>query len=228
MKIDFFRDLKNNFRNNNETRDFIKDLLNCLENYKTNENLGILEQIQQKNKVSTISQNKMLKMQNEILKEYANKISNNIYFISSKSKIDNTYNIFKYQANKETTLEVHKKQISTNAKVNSVLIKEKGKYVLDNQGTKYVKSKIIKMANKIIEEQNTDLNKFRKEGHLYMVEEDRDNRIYLLDLSDKSNCVLEEVDFPQELIKKATEGSVFKYQNGKYVFYSNGGYEMLY
>lgn len=228
MKIDFFRDLKNNFRNNNETRDFIKDLLNCLDNYKTNEDLGILEQIQQKNKVSTISQNKMLKMQNEILKEYANKTSNNIYFISSKSKTDNTYNIFKYQGNKETTLQVHKKQIPTDAKVNSVLIKENGKYVLDNQGTKYVKSKIIKMANKIIEEQNTGLNKFKKEGHLYMVEEDRDNRIYLIDLSDKSNCVLEEVDFPQELIKKATEGSVFKYQNGKYVFYSNDGYEMLY
>lgn len=226
--MDFFRDLKNNFRNSNEVKDFIKDLLICLDNYKTNENLGILEQIQQKNKVSTISQNKMLKMQNEILKEYAKKTSNNIYFISSKSKTDNTYTIFKYQGNKETTLQVHKKQIPIDTKVNSVLIKENGKYILDNQGTKYVKSKVHEMANEILKEQNQNLNKFRKEGHLYMVEEDINNRIYLLDLSDKSNCVLEEVDFPQELIKKATEGSVFKYQNGKYVFYSNDGYEMLY
>lgn len=226
--MDFFRDLKNNFRNSNEVKDFIKDLLICLDNYKTNEDLGILEQIQQKNKVSTISQNKMLKMQNEILKEYANKTSNNIYFISSKSKTDNTYTIFKYQGNKETTLQVHKKQIPIDTKVNSVLIKENGKYILDNQGTKYVKSKVHEMANEILKEQNQNLNKFRKEGHLYMVEEDINNRIYLLDLSDKSNYVIEEVDFPQELIKKATEGSVFKYQNGKYVFYSNDGYEMLY
>ena len=228
MKIDFFRDLKNNFRNSNEVKDFIKDLLNCLDNYKTNEDLGILEQVQLKNKVSIISQNKMLKMQDNILKQYANKISNNtIYFVYNKSKAD-IYTIFKYQGNKETTLQLHKKQIPVDAKVNSILIKENGKYVLDNQGTKYVKNKVCEMANKILKEQNKNLNKFRKEGHLYMVEEDRDNIIYLLDLSDKSNYVLEEVDFPQELIKKATEGSVFKYENGKYVFYSNGGYEMLY
>lgn len=228
MKIDFFRDLKNNFRNNNETRDFIKDLLNCLDDYETNENLGLLEQIQQKNKVSTISQNKMLKMQDKILKQYATKTSNNIYFISSKFETDSAYTIFKYQGNKETTLQVHKKQIPIDAKVNSVLIKENGKYILDNQGTKYVKSKVHEMANKILKEQNQNLNKFRKEGHLYMVEEDINNRIYLLDLSDKSNYVIEEVDFPKDLINKATEGSVFKYENGQYVFHSSDGYEMLY
>lgn len=228
MKIDFFRDLKNNFRNSNEVKDFIKDLLNCLEENKTNEDLGILEQVQLKNKVSIISQNKMLKMQDKILKQYANKISNNtIYFVYNKSKTDN-YIIFKYQGNKETTLQVKKQEIPIEAKVNSILIKENEKYVLDNQGSKYVKNKVSEMANKILKQQNQNLNEFRKEGHLYMVEEDRDNRIYLLDLSDKSSCVLEEVDFPQELIKKATEGSVFKYEKGKYVFYSNEGYEMLY
>lgn len=76
--------------------------------------------------------------------------------------------------------------------------------------------------------ENQSLNEYRKEGHLYLVTEDRDNKIYLWDITDKPKNEIEEKDFPEELLDVAKEGSVFKYENGKYEFYSNDGYEMLF
>lgn len=73
------------------------------------------------------------------------------------------------------------------------------------------------------------LQEFRKEGHLYMVEEDRNGRVFLTDITDEeSNIVLEETSFPKELVKQATEGTVFIYKNGTYHFYSRDGFERIY
>lgn len=72
------------------------------------------------------------------------------------------------------------------------------------------------------------LQDYRKEGHLYLVTEDRDGKVYLWDLTDRPKDEIEEKDFPQELLGKATEGSVFKYTNGTYEFYSEDGYDMLF
>lgn len=83
------------------------------------------------------------------------------------------------------------------------------------------------MGNRVLKEQNKKLLEYRKEGHLYMAEEDIKERIYLLDLSANTGKVFEEVDFPKKLIYKATEGAVFKYENGAYSFYSNNGFERL-
>ena len=61
-----------------------------------------------------------------------------------------------------------------------------------------------------------------------MVEEDVNERIYLLDLSANKGRVFEEVDFPKGFINQATEGAIFKYENGKYNFHSNDGFERIY
>lgn len=77
---------------------------------------------------------------------------------------------------------------------------------------------IAEIEKEVLEKQNQKLKEFRKEGHLYRVEEDRENRIFLADTS--TNIVLEEVDFPKELLSKAKEGAMFQYKDGKYQFYS--------
>ena len=77
---------------------------------------------------------------------------------------------------------------------------------------------IAEIEKEVLEKQNQKLKEFRKEGHLYRVEEDRENRIFLADTS--TNIVLEEVDFPKELLCKAKEGAMFQYKDGKYQFYS--------
>ena len=89
--------------------------------------------------------------------------------------------------------------------------------------TEEINEQISKMENEVLERQTQKLKDFRKEGHFYRVEEDRENRIFLADT--ETNIVLEEVEFPTELISQATEGTVFQYKNGTYQFYSRDGFE---
>ncbi len=224
MKLGFFRDLQNSFKNI-EVNKFIQELENYLK--CRNEQIGILEQVQNENKVSMISENKMRNKQNEILENYAEN-TDAIYFVSSKSKTDNNYIAFKYENQKRSTIKLNSKDLPINAGINSILREEKGKYILEEKGTEYVKDEITKTAENILKEQNEKLQEFRKEGHLYMVEEDINDRIFLKDLKSKSNYVIEEVDFPKELKKEATEGTIFKYENGEYKFYSRDGFERMY
>lgn len=88
----------------------------------------------------------------------------------------------------------------------------------DELSTEEIKAEISKMENEVLERQTQKLKDFRKEGHFYRVEEDRENRIFLADT--KTNIVLEEVDFPKELLSKAKEGAMFQYKNGQYHFCS--------
>lgn len=81
-------------------------------------------------------------------------------------------------------------------------------------------SEIKEMSNSVLDKQDEKLNEYRKEGHLYMVEEDTNDRIYLWDITDKPSITIEEVDFPENLKEFATEGSVFQYLNGEYKIYN--------
>ena len=163
MNLDFFNDVKNNLKSNDLINNFLQELSSFIND---NKNLNILNELKSKNKISLISENKIIKKQNEILKQYSNM---------------KNYNLIKKQ--------------------------------------------IKQMANQIISEQNQKLKEFRKEGHLYIVEEDVDDRIYLKDLTASSKKVLEEVELPKELLNQATEGAILKYINGKYEFVSNDGFE---
>lgn len=175
MKIDFFRMLENNVRRSEQAENFINELANYLEE---NNNEKILDKVKEENKVTLISENRIIREEYEIRKKY---IGMSISHPQYKEQIQER-----------------------------------------------IKQEIIKMSKKVLKEQNKKLVEYRKEGHLYMVEEDVKGRIYLLDLSKKNGVVFEEVDFPQKLIHKATEGAVFKYKKGTYTFYSHDGLERLY
>lgn len=75
---------------------------------------------------------------------------------------------------------------------------------------------------------NTELNNNRKEGHLYLVTEDRNNEIYLWDFTDKPKHEFKELIPSEELLKFAKEGSMLQYKNGAYELYSENGYDMLF
>lgn len=75
---------------------------------------------------------------------------------------------------------------------------------------------------------NKTLNKNRKEGHLYLVTEDRGNEIYLWDFTDKPKHEFKEIISSEELLSIAKEGAMLQYKNGKYELYSTDGYDMLY
>lgn len=163
MKIDVLGMLEDYISNSN-VKDFINELSKFLEE---KDNREISAEIKRRNKTSLISENRMIKEENEIRKKYKNQ-------------------------------------------------------------PEKIKQEIIKMTNRILREQNERLSENRREGHLYMVEEDVNERIYLVDLSSNKGSVFEEVDFPKSLIGQATEGVIFKYENGEYCFYSNDGFDRIY
>ena len=69
--------------------------------------------------------------------------------------------------------------------------------------------------------------KYRKEGHLYFVTEDRINEIYLWDFTEKSKHEFKEIISSKELLNVAKEGAMLQYKNGKYELYSPYGYDMI-
>lgn len=211
MNLDLFNNLKKNETINN----FVEELLNYL---KKDDKLGIIEQAKNENNISEISENKMLNEQNRILRQYADKTRENgaLYFINCKSKNENKYIIFKYENNKETTVKLNEKQLPKDFKINDVLRQKDEKFIVDIESTDLIKNQIQEMIDEVIENQNNKLNDFRQENHSYIVEEDRNDRIYLKDL--KTGKILEEVDFPKELLDKAKEGTKFKYINGEYKY----------
>lgn len=80
------------------------------------------------------------------------------------------------------------------------------------------------------EEINIDeeLQNYRKEGHLYLVTEDRNSEIYLSDFTEKSKIEFKEEIRDKELLDIAKEGTMLQYKNGKYELYSKNGYDMLF
>ena len=75
--------------------------------------------------------------------------------------------------------------------------------------------------------QNQELQEDRKEGHLYLVTEDRNGEVYLWDFTDKPGHEFKEVITSDELLKVAKEGAMLQYKDGKYELYSENGYDML-
>ena len=101
------------------------------------------------------------------------------------------------------------------------------KYIIDKLATEELQKEIENMAEEIIDKQNEKLDSYRKEGHLYMVSEELGNNRFLYDLTDSPDFEFEEVNIPKDLLDVATEGSVLKYTNGTYEYYSSDGFERL-
>ena len=86
----------------------------------------------------------------------------------------------------------------------------------------------LKDTNTISNAQNKKIEQNRIEGHLYLVTEDKDNEIYLLNFTDNSNNEFKEFFLSDDLLLVAKEGSMLQYKDGKYELYSLYGYDMLF
>ncbi len=76
-------------------------------------------------------------------------------------------------------------------------------------------------------ENDQEINQNRKEGHLYLVTEDRNGEVYLWDFTEKPEHEFKEVFTSKELIDVAKEGAMLQFKDGKYELYSTDGYDML-
>lgn len=220
-------------------QNFINELANYLENNLDRERteIPIIEDILSKNNVTTGNENSIRWKRNEVILKYAKQNFSNepMYFVQDNKKTywshneqhydNNVYTVLKVQDNKIEKIEINKSDMPKDIKVNDVYTIKDGKNIVDDLATEEIKEKIINMAKDIIDKQNEKLSSYRKEGHLYMVSEELGDNRFLWDLTDAPEFEFEEVDVPKDLLEKAAQGTVLKYTNGTYEYYSNDGFE---
>jgi len=239
LNLDLLNDVFNNLKENKFVQNFINELSNYLENNVSfkNEKIPIIEDIMSKNNLTTGNKNSIIWKEKDVILKYAEQNFNNdsMYFVKDSKKVNwlnnkehynnDVYTVLKVENSKIEEIEISKKDMTKDIGINDVFRIENGNYVIDNLATKELQEEIINMANEIIDKQNSNLEKHRKEGHLYMVSEELGNNRFLWDLTDAPKTEFEEVDIPKDLLEKATEGIVLKYTNGKYEYFSDDGFE---
>jgi hypothetical protein len=229
LSLDLSNDLFNNLRENKVVQNFIKDLSSYLKNNGIqNDEKPIIEQILNNNNVSTGNSNAIRFKEEETIIKYAKDNCNNetIYFVKDNKKTywsnnqrhqdDNYYTVLKVDNGEIEKMNISKDEMPKEIKVNDVLKIENGKYIKDEILTTELKEAIIDMANEILNKQNTNLDTYRKEDHVYVVTEEVGENRFLKDLTENSDKEFEEVNLPKDLLEKAVEGTILKYSNGKY------------
>lgn len=234
--------LENNFFNGLAENDFVQKFLNELSKYL--ENLGkggnempIIEDILSNNNLTTGNENSIRCKLNDVILKYAEQNFSNetMYFVQDSKKAywlnneehynNDVYSVLKVGKNQIEEIEISKKDMPKDIGVNDVYTIKEDNPVIDNLATKELQEEIKDMAEEIISKQNAKLDSYRKEEHLYMVSEEIGDNRFLWDLTDAPEFEFEEVDIPKELLEKATQGSVLKYTNGAYEYYSDDGFE---
>lgn len=220
---------------------FMKELSQHLGKKMSEDRLDmpIIEDILSKNNVTTGNENVIRWKFDDVVLEYAKQNFNNesMYFVKDSKKIywsnnekhynNNVCSVLKVENNKVDEIEISKKNMPENIGVNDVFREKGGKFIVDDFATAELQEKIKCMAEGIINKQNANIESYRKEGHLYMVSEELGNNRFLWDLTDAPKFEFEEVDIPKDLLGKAVEGSVLRFTNGTYEYYSNDGFERL-
>ena len=224
MGKEFLNNLKKNL-SKNETlsniadgiQDFITEVAERLNDNNNNE-LDIVSIITSEKKASLTSENSIMKARDEILKEYAKNTTEegDLYFIFNKVKGTDDYRVIQMGENIDKTITVNSKDLPQNSNLNQVMRLKDGKFELDTVGTEKVQDKIYEKAEEILDRQDKKLQDYRKDGHIYVVTEDKNNRIFLWDTTAKPDFEIEEVNFPENLLNEAKEGNKFIYKNGEY------------
>lgn len=245
MSLDLVNDIFNNLKENKFVQNFINELSNYLEkNIKNsldyaNEEISIIDNILSENNVTTGNENSIRLKLNDVISNYAEQNFGNdaMYFVKDNKKTywannkeycnNDVYTVLKVENNGIEELEINKQDMPKDIGINNVFRMKNGDYVVDIIATDELQNEIRNMAKEIIDKQNMNLEKYRKEGHLYMVTEEIGDNRFLRDLTDESKIEFEEVDIPKDLLDKSTEGVVLKYVDGKYEYYSDDGFERI-
>lgn len=175
MNLDFFNNLINDAKENNFIQNFIKELGEYLQNNIVN-NLGnpsrneisILDQIREKNNVTSEYRDKMLINRGNILQNYAKQTADagTIYYVYDKS--DNNYLVSICEENRShEIIKLSENDLPQGAGVDSVLRLQKGEYTLDQKATEYVKEEMLETFNQLLKEQSNKMDERRIEGHIY-------------------------------------------------------------
>ncbi len=183
-----------------------------------------MDNINEKIELITSYRDKMLIEREKILNDYARLTEEKgmMYFVySENSQKENFYNLCVIGKNlNHEIIEVNKNEISEEVEINSVLRKVQNKYILDKDTTQKVQMEISNLYQKILKEQEDEMQKNRIEGNLYEFVERTENTLWLINSTKNDGECFEETKFPLEILDKLKEGSQILYQNGKYQLYN--------
>lgn len=115
MDLNFFERLANTLKDNKNIQNFIGEIGNFLMNAMQENNMDILEQIDNQEKVSLISKNKMRNQKQEILQSYAREEQEMLYLVTKKRNEDNVYRVEQYDGSSMQVIDlVLSEDISSN------------------------------------------------------------------------------------------------------------------
>ena len=223
MNLNFFNNLEknNNIEKNpfDKIQDFMEDLSKSL--LEPSEDIDIVSKIISSHKVTLATENSIYLVREQAIKNYAAQTTNlgPLYYVYNKVKDTDRYRILKIENGTDSMLEVEKPSLPQNAKVNSAMRQDNNIFVSDKSATEFINNCIEEAASKLIQKQNEKINAYKKDGHIYLVTEDTNGKIFLYDTTSKPNFEIEEVNFPKDLLNLATEGKKFVYENGTYKIY---------
>lgn len=226
MNIDLFNNLINRTKENNVIKSFINELGEFLENDLCNNaknQESLVQKILNGRTLTTRYRDEINIQRHDIITNYAkeNSEKGEFYYVYSKGA-DNTYSVVMHKKEEVgSDIWVKESQLPKGAGVDSVLRVKNGIFVLDKDTTKKIQEELTKMINRLLEEQATRLEAQRIEGHIYKFVEKTGNTVELIDVTDYTGECFEEIDFPNELANKATQGDRFQYLNGEYRLVNN-------
>ena len=232
MDLDLVNGLIRDLKEKMLVQDFIKDLSKYIEKNLSVKEMPIVEQILNEKAVTRGNENAIRFKTDEVIIQYAreNFGSETMYFVKDNKKTywmhnsrhydDSAYPVLKIANGEMKEIAVDKKDMPKEISVNDVFRLKDDKYIIDKISTNELQTAIKNMANEVIEKQNRNLSKHRKEGHLYMVTDELRESRFLLDITEGAETEFEEVDFPKDLLEKATQGTIFMYTNGTYEYYN--------
>lgn len=220
MNLNFFNGLEknNNIEKNpfDKIQDFMEDLSKSLS--EPSQDIDIVSKIISSHKVTLATENSIYLVREQAIKNYADQTTNlgPLYYVYNKVKNTDRYRVLKIENGTDSMLEVEKSNLPQDASINSAMRQDNNTFILDKASTESINNRIEDEASKLIEKQNEKINSYKKDGHIYLVTEDINGRIFLYDTTSKPKFEIEEVNFPKELLNLATEGRKFVYKDGTY------------
>lgn len=217
MNLDLVNNLINSTKENKVIQSFIKELGKILENNPSNQ-VSLVQKVLHGRTLTTKFRDEINIQRHEIINKYSeeNPEQGEFYYVYNK-RADNTYGIVSHENGEAVkNIGIKESELPEGAGIDSVLIMKNGKFVLNKDATQKLRVELTNIINRLLEEQTKWLQGQRIEGHLYEFVEKTGDTVWLVDETNSTGECFEEIDFPVELLDKATQGAMFQYMNGEY------------